>query len=356
MLFVDDDQAELLEADVALHERVGADDEVHRAGFDLGELLPPGLTTRGPGQQRHAKARRLQQPRDVQEVLLGQNLGRRHERHLQAVLHRDERRQQRHDRLARADVALQQAVHRLRPLQVVDDFLQRLPLPRRQLERQHAARRFPNPIVDVHGRGLPLFCQRRAPRDHAHLEEKRLLEDQPALRRRREAIEVVNASIVGRKVRRLKRSVAGWQAQPNAQPFRQLIRDVLGQPLQRVVNEPALDLRRDRSGLLVDRARSGRCESSRLPPRRGFRIAGWSAEDRRGRASPRHQRARRAALRRTRRAGTVGSATSRAAHRFRRTDERLEDLEAGAPRRSEGAAQNSTGNRSGLTRLERCDA
>ena len=39
-----------------------------------------------------------------------------------------ERRQQRDDRLAGADVALQQPVHRLRPLQVVDDLLERVPL------------------------------------------------------------------------------------------------------------------------------------------------------------------------------------------------------------------------------------
>ena len=73
------------------------------------------------------------------EMLLGEDLGRRHERDLQAVLHRDQRRQQRDDRLAGADVALQQPVHRLRPLQVVDDLLQRLLLPGGQPERQHRA-------------------------------------------------------------------------------------------------------------------------------------------------------------------------------------------------------------------------
>ena len=131
------------------------------------------------GQQRDAEARRLQQPRDVDEVLLGQDLGRRHERHLQAVLHRDERRQQRDDRLARADVALQQPVHRLRPLQVVDDLLQRLPLPGGQPERQHAPRRLADAIVDANRRRLPLRRGRLPPRQHAHLKQKRLLEDQP---------------------------------------------------------------------------------------------------------------------------------------------------------------------------------
>ena len=93
------------------------------------------------GQQRQAEARGLQQPADVEEMLLRQDLGRRHEGHLEAVLHRDERRQQRDDRLAGADVALQQPVHRLRPLHVVDDLADRLLLVARQLERQHPPRR-----------------------------------------------------------------------------------------------------------------------------------------------------------------------------------------------------------------------
>ena len=131
MLLVDDDQAELLEPHVALDQRVRADDQVHGARFDLRELAPARRRARRAGQQRDAEPRGLQQPRDVHEVLLGEDLGRRHEGHLQAVLHRDERRQQRHDRLAGADVALQQPVHRVRPLQVVDDLLERLASARR---------------------------------------------------------------------------------------------------------------------------------------------------------------------------------------------------------------------------------
>ena len=82
----------------------------------------PLLRRRRAGQQRDPEPRRLEQPADVDEVLLGQDLGRRHERDLEAVLHRDERRHQRDDGLARADVALQQPVHRLRPLHVGDDL------------------------------------------------------------------------------------------------------------------------------------------------------------------------------------------------------------------------------------------
>ena len=99
------------------------------------------------------------------EMLLGQDLGRRHERHLQAVLHRDERREQRDDGLAGADVALQQPVHRLRPLQVVDDLLERLLLPGGQPERQHA--RAPIRGCDRRRESAAGFCSAAAPRRRA---------------------------------------------------------------------------------------------------------------------------------------------------------------------------------------------
>ncbi len=115
-----------------------ADDEVQRAAGELGLRLPPLFRRRRPGQQRHAEPRRLEQPADVDVVLLGEDLGRRHERDLEAVLHRDERGHQRDDGLARADVPLQQPVHRVRPLHVADDLGDDLLLIAGQPERQHA--------------------------------------------------------------------------------------------------------------------------------------------------------------------------------------------------------------------------
>ena len=99
------------------------------------------------------------------------------------------RRQQRDDRLAGADVALQQPVHRLRPQHVVDDLLQRLLLPRRQLERQHRGRRRADPVVDLGDERLQLDAARMPPPRVPELIEKELLEDQPPLRRRPERVE-----------------------------------------------------------------------------------------------------------------------------------------------------------------------
>ena len=69
-------------------------------------------------------------------VLLGEHLGRRHQRALVAALHGDEHRADRHEGLARADVALQQAVHRVRPGEVVLDLADRPPLRAGELVRQ----------------------------------------------------------------------------------------------------------------------------------------------------------------------------------------------------------------------------
>ena len=60
--------------------------------------------------------------RERARVLLGEQLGGRHDRRLIAVLDREQRGEQRDDRLAAADVALQQAVHAAVARHVGDDL------------------------------------------------------------------------------------------------------------------------------------------------------------------------------------------------------------------------------------------
>ena len=55
MLLVDDDEPELLETDVALDQRVRADDQVQRARFDLRELFAAFRRRGRAGQQRDAE-------------------------------------------------------------------------------------------------------------------------------------------------------------------------------------------------------------------------------------------------------------------------------------------------------------
>ena len=118
----------------------------------------------------------------VAEMLRRQNLGGRHERHLQSVLHRDDGRQQRHDRLAGADVPLQQAVHGLGTPHVVDDLLQGLRWPGVSLKGRILA-------ADARIRSstatrvrLRLRARRMTPPRMADLKQKEFFEDQAPLR------------------------------------------------------------------------------------------------------------------------------------------------------------------------------
>ena len=80
----------------------------------------PAAASRAPladraGQQAAGDAELAAELLDGEEVLLGERLGRRHQRALVAALDRAQQRVQRDHRLPRADVALEQPLHRHRP-------------------------------------------------------------------------------------------------------------------------------------------------------------------------------------------------------------------------------------------------
>ena len=144
VLLVDHDRAERGEVDALLDEGVGADGDVDLAGGQPGEdppavgrthLVGQQLDPDRPGaEQRRARVGHLdvgQQGPDAEGVLLGEDLGRRHEGALVPALHRGEQRPHGDDRLAAADVALQQPVHRVRGRQVLPDLGDRPPAGRR---------------------------------------------------------------------------------------------------------------------------------------------------------------------------------------------------------------------------------
>ena len=80
------------------------------------------------GGQREAQAGGLGERTDAFEMLAGEDFRRRHQRRLMPRLDDVGHRQQRDDRLARTDVALQQADHPLRRAEIGADFLNRLRL------------------------------------------------------------------------------------------------------------------------------------------------------------------------------------------------------------------------------------
>ena len=132
MLLVDDAERQRAKLDVLLHQRMRADDQVISPRSIAGSSVAPlgrGDACRSAARRDTASPSSHLRQRAV--VLLGEDLGRRHERDLEAVLHRDDRGQQRDDRLAGADVALQQPLHRPRLLHVGDDLGERLRAARR---------------------------------------------------------------------------------------------------------------------------------------------------------------------------------------------------------------------------------
>ena len=123
LLLVHDQQAQVLELHILAEQAVGADDQVDAARgqpADDAILLRGGLEAR---EHRDRDRERGQPPAEVGVVLLGQDGGRHQHGHLLAVHDRLEGRAQRHFRLAVADVAADQAVHRPGLLHVVLDGL-----------------------------------------------------------------------------------------------------------------------------------------------------------------------------------------------------------------------------------------
>ena len=253
MLLVDHDQSQLVERDRFLHERMRADDQVGRPPLDVRVQRVLLEARRAARQHVHAEARLRQQPRDVADMLRREDFRRRHEGHLQAVFHRHNRGQQRDDRLARADVSLQQPMHRLGTQQVLDDLFERLPLSRRQLERQDLRRRRTDSIVDLRHIRLQLHARRMAPPRVADLKEEELLENHPPLRGRAEGVQLVDLRFVGWKVRVLDRGAPRHEPEPRAHIRGQQIGNLRGKLIERLPYDPPLHVRRDRAGLLVER-------------------------------------------------------------------------------------------------------
>ena len=132
VLFVDHGERQRLEDHVVLDQRMGADQQIDLAGFEPRQDLAPLLALLAAGQDRDAKAGALGQRRDGLDVLAREDFGRRHQRGLLAGLGDGRGGEQRHHRLAGADIALQQPQHPHRLAQILGDGGDRLALRGRQ--------------------------------------------------------------------------------------------------------------------------------------------------------------------------------------------------------------------------------
>ncbi len=136
VLLVDHDKAELLVGHRLLEDRVGADQDVDRSVGEAHQRRFAGLALLATGQDRDIEAERRQLPLERREMLAGEDLGRCQHRTLCARLHCREQRHRRHQCLARADIALEQAQHRSLLRHVAFDLADRTGLcPRRRIRQ-----------------------------------------------------------------------------------------------------------------------------------------------------------------------------------------------------------------------------
>ena len=123
LLLVDDQQAEIMELHVLLQQLMRADDEIERTGTQVGHVFLD--LCRGAEARQHADLHReAPEAVDRRRIMLLRQHGRRHKNgDLLAVEDRLHGRAQRDLGLAEADVAAEQAIHRLGRLHIGFDLL-----------------------------------------------------------------------------------------------------------------------------------------------------------------------------------------------------------------------------------------
>ncbi len=250
------------ELDVLLDQRVGADDELRLAVRDRVTCGGVLLGRKRAGEQDRCDAERRDEPVDRDKVLLSEGFRRNHERALMAVLDGAKKRVEGDDRLPRADVALEEPLHRCRAGEVAVELADRRALLRRQLERQRldVAR---DQLAGLAQRGRGRRVVRLPPPARQPVEQdEELLEREPLVR--------------GGDVVAVARAVVGEQrVAPQRQPLlgAHLGRERIGEPArerQRQLGQLAELRRRDRLAGAVDRDEPDGVQA-RPPPARGAR-------------------------------------------------------------------------------------
>ena len=136
VLLIDDDESQIGKFDVCLKQRLGADGDGGLPRSDFFERVLARAAVELAGESGHDNTERLEPAGKVAQVLIGEQLGRRHHRHLQTAFDGGETRARGHDGLARPDIALHQALHRMYLSQIGQDFIQHSLLRARELKRQ----------------------------------------------------------------------------------------------------------------------------------------------------------------------------------------------------------------------------
>ncbi len=266
MLLVDDREAQAVEKDALLDERVGADDDLRLPGGDAGQRLRALPALDGGGEELHTVGAALQQPPQGEEVLLGQDLGRSHEGRLVAVLQDDDHREKRHERLARAHVALDQPVHGVGGPQVVRDLAQHPPLRPGQGKGKDPLHRLAGGVPDLESGAPPLGAHADAAPGEADLEEEQLLQDEPHVPRRAEGVQPLERVGVAGQMHAPERLAAADDREPLAHVGGDRVGEVGGHLLREVREDPPQRLDGERPELLVDGDEAAGVDAAVLVP------------------------------------------------------------------------------------------
>ena len=122
MLLVNNHQTEIPKFNISLQQRDGPDNNVHLARTDCLQNLRSLSAGQSTRDHHPFDVAVLQVSLDTEEMLAGQNLRRRHDRHLHLIGDRQQCGVQRDHGFTRAHVALQQSIHRLRFTHIGNDF------------------------------------------------------------------------------------------------------------------------------------------------------------------------------------------------------------------------------------------
>ena len=180
VLLVGDDEREPVEFHALAQQRVRADGKLDPAAFQPLERFAPRLLAHAAGDEREADAAGREQRGERFKMLGRQNLGRRHQRGLQAVPNHIVAQRRGDGRLAAADVALNQPVHRVRALHVAHRVADGALLRAGQRKGEQRAERRGVVVADR----VRVFPRARpADLHHAELQHEQLLKDEPAPRR-----------------------------------------------------------------------------------------------------------------------------------------------------------------------------
>ena len=180
VLFIRDDQAQIVKINIVLQQRLCPDNDI--AGAKDDPFLRPALLLcrQRTGQQDRFKRQsiRFGQFCDRLIVLFGEHLRRCHKCSLMMVHHAHKHRKDRHDRLAGTDIALDQPVHEMGRTQILLDLSPYLFLCIRELIGKLVDQILAG-IDPHHRRIIDLLCRHVLQKQDGHDKEQKFFEYNP---------------------------------------------------------------------------------------------------------------------------------------------------------------------------------